>query len=101
MADLKEVDPDDERMTAKITVLEELIEHHLEEEEKEMFKVAEKLGTERLSELAEQMEAEAASGTDAGFEDADEEDEGLDQEEGDEEGRQARAGAHHERSHSR
>jgi len=38
-------------------VLEELIEHHVEEEEKEMFKTAEKkLGAERLAELGGQME---------------------------------------------
>ena len=40
-----------------MTVLEELIEHHVEEEEKEMFKVAEKLGAERLTELGAEMKA--------------------------------------------
>ena len=48
IAELPKVDPEDERFEAKMTVLEELIEHHVEEEEKEMFKSAEKLGAERL-----------------------------------------------------
>jgi len=38
-----------------MTALEELIEHHVEEEEKEMFKVAEKLGAERLTELGAEI----------------------------------------------
>lgn len=56
LAELPEVDPEDERFEAKITVLSELIEHHVEEEEEEMFKVAEKLGAERLAELGTEME---------------------------------------------
>lgn len=54
--ELPQVDPDDERFEAKMTVLEELIQHHVEEEEQEMFKAAEKLGAERLSELGADME---------------------------------------------
>lgn len=57
LAELPKVDPDDERFEAKMTVLEELIEHHVEEEEKEMFKIAEKLGAERLTDLGAEMEA--------------------------------------------
>ena len=57
--ELPEVDLEDERFDAKVTVLSELIEHHVEEEEKEMFKAAEKLGSERLSELGSEMEARA------------------------------------------
>jgi hemerythrin-like domain-containing protein len=52
------VDPEDERFHAKMTVLEELIEHHVEEEEKEMFKQAEKLGDE-LEALGQRMQQEA------------------------------------------
>jgi hypothetical protein len=52
-----EVDPDGERFAAKTTVLEELIEHHVAEEEKEMFQVAERLGGERLADLGAEMEA--------------------------------------------
>jgi len=54
--ELPQVDPEDERWEAKMTVLEELIEHHVEEEESEMFKVAEKLGAERLAELCEELQ---------------------------------------------
>jgi hypothetical protein len=56
LAELPKVNPEDERFEAKMTVLSELVEHHVEEEEKEMFKLAQKLGKDELSELAEQME---------------------------------------------
>jgi hypothetical protein len=56
LGELPKVDPKDERFEAKMTVLEELIEHHVEEEEKEMFKLAEKLGSERLAELGDEMQ---------------------------------------------
>jgi hemerythrin superfamily protein len=57
LAELPKVDPEDERFEAKITVLSELVEHHVEEEEGEMFPMAEKkLGTERVKELGQQME---------------------------------------------
>jgi hypothetical protein len=52
---LPSVDPEDERFEAKMTVLQELVEHHVEEEEKEMFKLAQKLGREELRSLGEQM----------------------------------------------
>jgi hemerythrin HHE cation binding domain-containing protein len=54
---LPRVDPSDERFHAKMTVLQELVEHHVEEEEKEMFKQAGKLG-DRLEEVGEQMQRE-------------------------------------------
>ena len=56
LAELPKVNPEDERFEAKMTVLSELIEHHVEEEEKEMFKLAQKLGREELASLAQQME---------------------------------------------
>jgi hemerythrin superfamily protein len=57
LAELPKVDPEDDRFEAKITVLSELVEHHVEEEEGEMFPMAEKkLGTERVKELGQQME---------------------------------------------
>ena len=55
--ELPRVDPKDERFEAKMTVLEELIEHHVEEEESELFKLAEKLGREALDDLGDRMEA--------------------------------------------
>ena len=58
LAELPGVDPEDERFDAKITVLSELIEHHVEEEEDEMFKTAKKLGTAELNALGDRMAAE-------------------------------------------
>jgi hemerythrin-like domain-containing protein len=58
LAELPELDPEDERFAAKMTVLSELVEHHADEEEKEMFPMAErKLGAERIAELGRQMAA--------------------------------------------
>src|SRR5881227_3505381 len=48
LAELPTVDPEDERFAAKMTVLSELVEHHADEEEKEMFKTAQKLGKDEL-----------------------------------------------------
>jgi iron-sulfur cluster repair protein YtfE (RIC family) len=57
LAELPQVDPEDERFEAKLTVLSELVEHHVEEEEEEMFPMAEKkLGAERMKELGQRME---------------------------------------------
>jgi hemerythrin-like domain-containing protein len=56
LAELPKLDPEDERFPAKMTVLSELVEHHADEEEEEMFPMAErKLGGERLSELGQQV----------------------------------------------
>jgi hemerythrin superfamily protein len=57
LKDLPNVDPEDERFEAKMTVLSELVEHHAGEEEKEMFKTAERLGDAELKALGAQMEA--------------------------------------------
>jgi hypothetical protein len=62
LEELPDVDLDDERFEAKVTVLDELIEHHVEEEEREMFKIAEKLGTERLAELGDEMHSASPNG---------------------------------------
>jgi iron-sulfur cluster repair protein YtfE (RIC family) len=59
MAELPSVDPVADTFEAKMTVLKELIEHHVKEEE-EMFPMAEKkLGLERSKALAEQMSSRA------------------------------------------
>jgi hemerythrin superfamily protein len=55
LRELPHVDPGDERFDAKMTVLRELVEHHVEEEEKAMFKLAQKLGKQELRELGERM----------------------------------------------
>src|SRR5262245_37698966 len=58
LKDLPNVDPEDERFEAKMTVLSELVEHHAEEEEKEMFKLAQRLGDAELKALGERMESQ-------------------------------------------
>jgi hypothetical protein len=88
--ELPELDPGNERFEAKMTVLDELVQHHVEEEEKEMFALAEKLGDERLKELGAELEAapvEAAGGEEeeeeGDYED-DDEDDAEDEDEDDE-----------------
>ena len=57
LAELPEVDPAADTFEAKMTVLRELIEHHVEEEQEEVFPMAEKrLGKERIAELGERLE---------------------------------------------
>ena len=54
--ELSMMKPDDERFTAKTTVLIENVEHHIEEEEEEWFpKVREGLGRKVLQELGADM----------------------------------------------
>ncbi|PYN08635.1 MAG: hemerythrin [Candidatus Rokuibacteriota bacterium] len=63
LAELPKVDPEDDRFAAKMTVLSELVQHHADEEEEEMFPMCEKkLGRERLQQLGEQMQQMAESG---------------------------------------
>ena len=62
LAELPQVDPEDERYVAKMTVLSELVEHHAGEEEEEMFPMCEKkLGKERLQQLGQEMERMAGT----------------------------------------
>lgn len=56
-ADLLAMEPSDEQFDAKMTVLKELIEHHVEEEEGELFPlVRQSFAREELDALGEQME---------------------------------------------
>lgn len=58
MAEIQEVPFDDERWGAKLTVVKENVEHHIEEEEKEMFDQARQVFDEdELVELGERMQA--------------------------------------------
>jgi len=57
IADLMEMSPEDPQFDAKVAVLEEQIEHHVEEEEKELFpKVRKMIGKEELEDLGMVME---------------------------------------------
>ena len=56
LKELEALPVDTEQWTAKLKVLQENVEHHVEEEEGEMFPLAEKkLGSDRLKALGEQM----------------------------------------------
>ncbi len=57
LSELDKMKPSDERYDAKVTVLKELIEHHVEDEEEELFPKLKKLGKEKLRELGEQLQA--------------------------------------------
>jgi hemerythrin-like domain-containing protein len=57
VADLLDMTPDDENFTAKMTVLREQVEHHVEEEEGELFAaVKQDLQPEELEALGAEME---------------------------------------------
>jgi hemerythrin superfamily protein len=58
MADLLDLKPSDETFEPKVKVLQEQIEHHVEEEEEELFPKVEKLlSAEELEGLAQEMTA--------------------------------------------
>ena len=57
IADLLEMTPEDENFDAKVTVLKELIEHHVGEEESDLFKMAKKeIDAETLETMGVEME---------------------------------------------
>ena len=58
MAEIEAVPVDDETWGAKFTVMKENFEHHIEEEEGEMFKQAKQVfDQDELEQLGEQMSA--------------------------------------------
>lgn len=56
MAELSKMNAESDQFEAKVTVLCELVNHHIKEEEKELFKKLRESGAD-LNELAEQVEA--------------------------------------------
>jgi hypothetical protein len=91
--ELPDVDPEDERFQAKMTVLDELIQHHVDEEEKEMFEAAQKLGDDRLNELGAEMEAIPVGAAGGEEEEEDEEYDDEDEDDAEDEDDELEAGA--------
>jgi len=62
LPDLKQTEPSTTEFSGRVKVVKELLEHHIEEEETEMFPQAKKLlGKALLEELGEQMQAMKAA----------------------------------------
>lgn len=56
LPDLRKTEPTSEKFSGRAKVLKELVEHHADEEEKEMFKKAsQSMAKDQLAELGEQM----------------------------------------------
>ncbi len=55
LEELPTVDPEDDNFAAKMTVLSEMVEHHADEEEDDMFPLAAKLGDGELEALGARM----------------------------------------------
>ena len=57
LAQLRQLDTRDETFDAKMKVLMEAVEHHADEEEKEMFPTAEELGSDEMTRLGGEIES--------------------------------------------
>lgn len=59
LQEMESLSKESEQWTAKLSVLQETVEHHVEEEEGEMFKIArEALSKEQLNDLGARMDAQ-------------------------------------------
>ncbi len=57
LSEFEDVDEEDDHWTAKLKVFKELVEHHIQEEEKEIFKMAKKaLDRDQIDEITEQIQ---------------------------------------------
>lgn len=71
IAQIEGMEPDEELFDAKVTVLGEYVNHHVEEEEKEMFKLAKKSGLDlaglgaALAERRDELKDELGGGDDS------------------------------------
>ena len=62
LGEIPDIDFRDESFPAKMAVLRELVERHADEEEKEMFPLAQRLGERTLAEIAAKMDARIRAG---------------------------------------
>ncbi|MBW3577313.1 MAG: hypothetical protein KY462_06160 [Actinobacteria bacterium] len=63
LQEVTDADPSDERFDAKISVIQEQVQHHVQEEEQELFpQVRDGLGDDALQELGDQMRQAAERG---------------------------------------
>jgi hemerythrin superfamily protein len=60
LAEFRELEPSDRDLPARVKEFRQAVLDHASEEEREMFPLAERLGNERLVELAEQLQARKA-----------------------------------------
>ena len=67
LKEVKELPPGDPSYKAKMMVLRENVEHHIEEEEGEMFKKIKKVDKTRLDRMASEWRTSKASGIPAGM----------------------------------
>jgi hemerythrin superfamily protein len=94
LAELDGMGAEDERFDAKMKVLKEDVEHHVEEEENEMFpKVRKGLGSDRLEDLGRQLEYRRQSLAAAGSVEDEDEDEDENDEATEETGAEWQAGS--------
>jgi iron-sulfur cluster repair protein YtfE (RIC family) len=61
LAETPDVDPEAENFEAKMRVLREIVAHHIEEEEQEMFKLASRLKDDEARDLGRRLEEQSGA----------------------------------------